>query len=270
VRTERKQRELFTSYHVHSQWSDGTETIAEVIAGAARQPLLEIGISDHLVMPPNREPVPWSIPPHRFEDYLAEIVEAGSGSRIPVRVGVEVDFFPEQMGTILDMLTNRPIDYLIGSVHFVDGFPVDESAAHWEALHPADVDNIWRGYWRRVEEMARTHVFHLAGHLDLPKKFAFQPSQSLDSELCPALDAIRAAGMTIELNTSGWDKPCREAYPSEDILTKAIARGIPIMISADAHRSADLTNHFARAAELLNRLGASRSVRIGSPGMKRE
>jgi histidinol-phosphatase (PHP family) len=262
VTIHRKESPIFTSYHVHSRWSDGSETIAEMVAAAARHQFIEMGISDHLVVPPDEAPISWSIPPSAVREYVAEILDVRSRSTIPVRVGVEVDYFPGQMPVIRELLSDLPIDYLIGSVHFVDGFPVDESASFWEALDPGEVDEVWRGYWHLIEQMAGTGFFQLAAHLDLPKKFGFRPSRNLDSEIGPALDAIARAGMTVEMNTSGWDKPCQEAYPSEAILSQVTARGIPILISADAHRSADLANHFGQAADLLKRLRVSPVVRL--------
>jgi histidinol-phosphatase (PHP family) len=105
--------------------------------------------------------------------------------------------------------------------------------------------------------MAETGLFDLVGHADLPKKFGFAPAVGLDEEIGAALDAIARNGLTVELNTSGWNKPCEEAYPAQGILTSCARRGIPILVTADAHRDAELTQHFDRALAVLNRLGVA-------------
>ncbi|RPI24056.1 MAG: histidinol-phosphatase HisJ family protein [Acidobacteria bacterium] len=217
--------------------------------------VVEIGFSDHLVLaPPATGPVSWSIKPETLPEYVEEVLGVREDCPIPVRLGLEVDYFPGQADIVKGLLGPYPFDYLIGSVHFVDGFAVDESAEDWEKLTEKEVNEVSREYWRRIAAMARTGIFHLAGHLDLPKKFSFRPSQDLRQEIGAALDAIAGAGMTIELNTSGWGKPCRECYPSEPILAQAINRNIPIVVTADAHRKADLTQYYDRAFELLGRL----------------
>jgi histidinol-phosphatase (PHP family) len=244
-----------TSYHVHSSWSDGIDSIHALAAAAHWHNLAEIGLSDHLVLaPPNPGPVSWSIRPESLPEYVEEVCAARETCPTPVRLGLEVDFFPGQAEIVEDLLSPYPIDYLIGSVHFVDGFPVDESSEHWEPLTQAEINEIHRKYWQRVAAMAETGAFQIAGHLDILKKFTFRSSEDLSCEIAAALDSIAAAGMKMELNTSGWGKPCHEAYPSEGILRQAIERSIPIVVTADAHRKADLTQYYDRAFDLLAKL----------------
>ncbi len=244
-----------TSYHIHSSWSDGSDSIPDLAAAAQWHNLTEIGFSDHLVLaPPIPGPVSWSIRPESLPRYVEEVREARESCPIPVRLGLEVDFFPGQDEIVRDLLSPYAFEYLIGSVHFVDGFPVDESREYWEALTQDEVNEIHRKYWQLIAAMAQTGAFQLAGHLDVLKKFAFRPTADLSQEIAIALDSIAAAGMTLELNTSGWGKPCHESYPSEGILREAISRRIPVVVTADAHRKADLTQYYDRAFDLLARL----------------
>ena len=78
----------------------------------------------------------------------------------------------------------------------------------------------------------------------------FLGDQTLDTDR-----AVKAAGMVVELNTSGWAKDCRECYPSEAILRACFAREIPVTVSADAHRASLATANFPRAYDLLARVG---------------
>ena len=65
------------------------------------------------------------------------------------------------------------------------------------------------------------------------------------------LDAVKEVGTAIEINTAGWHKPCKEAYPSPLILREVLQRNIPIVISADAHSVHRVDRDFAMAAEYL-------------------
>jgi histidinol-phosphatase (PHP family) len=249
----------FVSYHCHSRWSDGRNSIAEMIAGAAAAGLLEFGLSDHFVLTPyaDSNAHEWSMPRNgrALADCLADLRAAAVGAPLPVRVGVETDYFPETWRALKADLARLDLDYVIASVHAVDHFPIDTAAIDWQPLTPAEVNRIYRGYWQRIRELAECRLGDIVGHLDLPKKFGVYPSADLSPEIGAALDAIALAGMTVELNTAGWDKPCAAPYPAEELLLQVHRRGIPVMINADAHIPGELTRHYGRAAELLRRIG---------------
>jgi len=254
-----------TSYHTHSRWSDGRVSIAEMIAAATN--LDELGCSDHFVLTPypgETSAETWSLPLDQLAEYVDEVVAAMDAAPLPVRLGLEVDYFPETWEDLPNRLGSYPFDYLIGSVHYVDRFNVDGTAADWKSLSQPQIDAAYEGYWQRIADLASTGLFDFVGHLDLPKKFAFHASDPLGGGALEALDAIQAAGMAIELNTSGWDKPCCEAYPSESLLREARDRQIPVVLTADAHAPAFLERHFERGRELLMAVGYRETVRFRS------
>lgn len=252
-----------TSYHAHSSWSDGQTSIAEMIAAATN--LDELGCSDHYVLTPyprQTSAESWSLPIERVGEYVDEVTAAMDSAPLPVRLGLEVDYFPETWEELPDKLGSFPFDYLIGSVHYVDRFNVDGTIDDWKGLSQQQVDEAYEGYWQRIAGLASTGLFDFVGHLDLPKKFAFYASDPLGGGALEALDAIRAADMAIELNTSGWDKLCAQAYPSETLLREARSRQIPVVLTADAHGPALLERHFERGRELLLAVGYTETVRF--------
>lgn len=257
---------MYTSYHVHSRWSDGNSDIPTLLAAARRIGLDEIGISDHYTLAPGGMTVSWSMPTDRLGEYLAEICAAAAelGEPPVVRYGVEADYFPEQEAALREALAPHHLDYVIGSVHFVDGFPVDESAAFWETLSPGERDEVCRGYWARIAGLARSGLADIVGHIDLTKKFGYRPAADLSAEIGAALDAIAASGMAVEINTAGWHTVAREAYPEPGILRACRKRGIPILINADAHAPAFLTRDFDRAVALARDVGYTHVVRFAA------
>lgn len=246
---------MLTSLHNHTTWSDGQPTIEEMIGGAQRLGITEIGISDHFVMHP-RQVVEWSMPLDAFDDYVAALREAGSGTTdVTLRLGVEADYFPESHDDLRRILARHELDYVIGSVHYIDMFPLDESREHWESLSESEMNGMWRSYWELIRQMAQTGIYDFAGHLDLPKKFGFRPTEDLSEESGAALDAIADAAMAIEINTAGWSLPAHEAYPSPELLKAARLREIPLLINADAHRIDHLSRDFERARDLAREAG---------------
>ena len=252
---------MLTSYHTHTHWSDGRDDLAGMLDGARALGVDELGISDHYVRRPDGVPLDWSMPLDFLPEYVARMREAITASRaVTLRLGTEIDYFPETAEAVSALMARYPFDYLLGAVHFVDDFTVDENADVWEALPPDARDEMWRRYWERVRAMAECGFCDLVAHLDLPKKFGYFPAIDLTAEENAALDAIAAAGMAIELSTAGWVKPVGEAYPSARLLRAARRREIPLAITADAHSAAVLTQHFDRARALAHDAGYTELV----------
>jgi histidinol-phosphatase (PHP family) len=253
---------MLTSYHNHTTWSDGAPTLAAQIQAARAAGLDELGISDHYTLHPSGEEVEWSMPLDLIGDYVLELRSAAAEVRgLTLRIGVEADFFPETVDALRERLAPYPWDYVIGSVHYADAFPIDENSRNWDALTEAQRNETWRLYWKRVRQLAESGVFDFVGHLDLPKKFGHRPTLDLSADSAAALDAIADAGMAIEINTAGWSLPAREGYPSLDLLREARRREIPLLINADAHFPEFLTRDFERARRLARDAGYSELVR---------
>jgi len=258
---------MLINYHNHTRWSDGRATLEEMIAGARAAGLAEFGISDHYAPFPDGRTVDWALPPAFLPEYVARVLAAKEAetSGLVIRLGIEIDFFPETIEATKTVLAQYPFDFLIGSVHFVKPgshfFPIDFAASYWEALSPDEVNTIWRRYWQAICALAESGVCDFIGHLDLPKKFGFLPTTDLTDEVNAALDVIAAAGLAIEINTSGWQKPIAEAYPASPLLRSAHELDIPLLINADAHLPIDAAADFPRARILARDAGYSELVR---------
>jgi histidinol-phosphatase (PHP family) len=247
------------SYHNHTRFSDGKASVADMTRAAESAGLGEVGIADHLTVHPEGKAFKWAMPAARLEEYCAEVRAAAAG--IPVRLGIEADFFPETVEETRTLLARHPFDFVIGSVHFAEGFLFDESRQRWAELSPEECAAKWRLYWERVSGLARSRAFDVMGHLDLPKKFGFWMRGAEQEPAWAALDAMAEAGMALELNTSGWHQPCREPYPSRELLREACRRGIPLIISADAHCPEDVARCFADAAAMAREAGYLQTAR---------
>jgi len=161
--------------------------------------------------------------------------------KIEILLGYEVDYLPGHMddrvlypkGTSCG--ANSNIDYLIGSVHFIEGWGFDnpEFIGKYEEQ---DIDEIWQKYFDTIEEMAKSKLFDIVGHLDLIKVFKFMPKGNINEMATNALLAIKNSGMVLELNMSGYRKPVKEAYPSPSLVKQAYELGIPITFASDAHK----------------------------------
>src|SRR5258708_18255780 len=88
-----------------------------------------LGPSEHIFqMHEARAPLahmPLEGPMLSLATYIAEVQAAGKDLQVEVRLGLEVDFIPEKQEDIQASIQGYPWDYLIGSLHEVDGKPLE-------------------------------------------------------------------------------------------------------------------------------------------------
>lgn len=167
---------------------------------------------------------------------------------INIRLGLEVDYYPGQESIISNKLKSLPLDYCIGSVHSLDAWVFDDPREmdgyrHW------DIDELYGAYYRTLDRAAACGLFDIIGHLDVIKVFGYRPSSDATALAEPALQAIAASGLCIEINTNGLYKPAAEQYPALGILDRCFDLGIPVTLSSDAHQAADAGRDIALAAQ---------------------
>lgn len=252
---------MLADYHTHTPLCQHAVGTPEgYIDAALAAGLDEFGISDHAPQTP--EPYDdWRMNEADFPEYFDWIARARTHAdgRIPVRAGMECDWIPGNHDWIENLAGRYDWDYLIGSVHYLDGWDFDNPKwiNHWGEV---DLEHLWARYWQAYAEMAGTGLFDILGHPDLVKKFGLYPPGDLTRFYAPAVEAIAASGTAIEINTAGWYKPCEEAYPAPGFLQLAAKAGIPIVISSDAHAPEEVARDFPLALDLAQQMGFTSTV----------
>ena len=205
--------------------------IDEYIEAAIKSGTKQFGFSDHAPMDFD--------PKYRmaFSDmsaYEKDVLDAKEKykDKIEILLGYEVDYLKEHMD---ERVLNADVDYLIGSVHFIEGWGFD-NPEFIGRYKDQDIDEIWQKYFDTIKEMAKSKLFDIVGHLDLIKVFKFMPNKNINEMAKGALEAIKEADMTLELNVAGYRKPIGEAYPSPSLLKQAYELGVPITFASDAHK----------------------------------
>ncbi|WP_345970628.1 histidinol-phosphatase HisJ family protein [Sulfurimonas sp. HSL1-6] len=217
--------------HNHTSLCNHAEgSVDEYVAAAIAAGIDVFGFSDHAPM--DFDPK-YRMKFEEMEQYHGMVMDAREKyeGKIDILFGYEVDYLEGHMDT---RVLSADVDYLIGSVHFLDEWGFDNPEFIGQYEHE-DIDVIWERYFKQVETMAKSGLFDIVGHLDLIKVFKFMPKRDIVSIAAPALDAVAAAGMTMEINVAGYRKPVAEAYPSPDLLRAAFERGIPVTFGSDAH-----------------------------------
>jgi histidinol-phosphatase (PHP family) len=248
---------MLLDYHMHTTYSDGRRDLDEYVAEAEKKKIDEIGFSDHIYL----EKRQWSMDHANLPKYVEYIRTLRGKSSISIKTGLEVDFIPDQMDSLMHLIKQGSPDYLIGSVHHI-GYWLLDSEREIEEWKKRNVDQVYTQYFGLVQTMAETRLFDIVGHLDLVKKFGHRPRSDLTDLMLRTVKTIGKSGMCIEINTSGLRKPCHEIYPSERLLKMCFDHGIPITFGSDAHSPEDVGNGFAQAVALVRRVGYDEITRF--------
>jgi len=217
--------------HNHTtRCNHATGSIDAYIRHAIEQEIKIYGFSEHAPMDFDEG---YRLGFQEMEAYQNDILTAREHyeKEIDIRLGYEVDWLPGHMD---ERVLGAEVDYLIGSVHFINKWSFDnpEFIGGWEER---DIDEIWQAYFEAVTEMAKSDLFDIVGHLDLIKVFKYLPKKEIRVLAKEALLAIKDADMVLEINAAGLRKPIAEIYPSIPLIQEAYALNIPITFGSDAH-----------------------------------
>jgi histidinol-phosphatase (PHP family) len=191
----------------------------------------------------------WSIPyqsercVYDLEPYVQAVVDARTRG-LPVKLGLEVDYVAGREEETRALLAPYPWDYLLGSVHYVDGLAVDGEPRLLDAV---GVKEAWRRYFERLEAAARSGLFDSLSHPDLVKIFG----ERTEFDYGPVADTIAESGVAVEVSTAGLRKPVGEMYPHPELLAACRERDVPVTLASDAHSPDLVGRDFDRAVRLL-------------------
>lgn len=230
------------------------------------------GFADHLPYPPGFiEPEPdCTILPERFPDYMASVNALRRITRrgMSILVGVEVDHISEYVEWTARTVSDLEIDYAIGSIHTLRGMAVDYNRPELEALvrKCGGRDAFLADYFAQLRRMVEGGWAHVIGHLDIYKKFDGDGTMFPRDEARPFVEDFldylaaipKARRPVLEINTAGYSKECREAYPAEEIVRSAASRGIEFTLGSDSHAPDQVNRNCAQATDLLRRCGVRR------------
>jgi len=236
----------------------------EYVEAAIAAGLREIGFADHIPMywlPPERRAPDTAMAMEELEAYVEDVLRLRSRyPEIPIRLGIEADFIPGYEEELARLLQPYPWDYVIGSVHFIGDWNFD----HPDYVHRYaewDIDELYLQFFRLEMLAARSGLFDIMAHLDVVKKFGHRATRDLSETYAEVARVMAEAGVTVEISTAGWRKPVGEPYPAPPLLKELCQRGVPLILSSDAHRPAEVGWGFDRAAALAREVGATHLAR---------
>ncbi len=242
-------------YHMHSILSDGQDSYEDMIRTAISKGMDEIGFSDHVCL----KPVNWAI---RMEDIpvmTTQILDLKLKyeDQIQLRYGIEVDYFPGYEDPLRDLIESIPVDYVIGSVHFIGDWNFDTDRSLYGKWSN---DKLYEMYFELVQQAAQSGLFDIIGHIDIIKKFRVYPESSQDTLFEDTIKIVKANNLVVELNTGGMDRPCAEFTPGSKLLEMCYNHHVPVTLASDAHRADQIARYYESATSLLSHIGYTEIV----------
>lgn len=192
----------------------------------------------------------WTDEPHReLADHTVEFVQAdrnlslaayvdavvaAKDRGLPVKLGLEIDFFPDTIGAVSELIAPYPWDFLIGSVHWIGGWAIDASSSlfGWDLK---GLEWTWQAYFDLATELAGSGAVDVLAHVDLPKKYGKRLPREPVDRYDEVVEAAARSGTAVEVSSQGLRRPAAEVYPSPEFLARFHAAGVGITLASDAH-----------------------------------
>lgn len=238
-------------YHVHTSLCDHAQgTMEAYIQRAVDLGLADICFLDHLTMRPSENSL--SMAPEEIGLYFQALQRLRQRYKgvINVKIGLEVDFNPQKIDFVQTIVNSFAFDVVGGALHFPGGLDIVSSNAARKHGR-LDPDYVCSLYFEHLYNMLAYDYFDVICHFDLVKKFGYKSVCSADNDIDAVIAAIKTKNLAVEINTSGYNHAPRETYPSLDIINRCYQHGIQITLGSDAHRPADVGQHYKKVLPLL-------------------
>ena len=238
-------------FHMHTRGSfDGHDTGLEMALAAKAAGLKEICFTDHLDYDPLGK---MGVLAFDTQEYNAEYDKLEVPGLI-IRRGMEFGMAHDNREQFKLDLQRRPFDFVLGSIHFVDGLDVYYED-YWQGK------TVFQAERRYLEETLNCVSIHddfdVLAHLTYvakphchpaPRPVPFDEHREVIEEI---LKVLVAKGKGMELNTSGMDR-CGGFLPTRDIFLRFKELGGEIVtVGSDSHRQNRVGQYCFDACQLL-------------------
>lgn len=252
--------------HCHNAFSSDAAGTVEELARAARERGVEVLCLTNHVERLVEDGVTWVFDADEAAARLTACREEIERCRatvpgVEVLFGAELEYRPEWREGLERLGVALPFDFLLGSVHVVDGLQISGGPEVERAFTGRAEQLIYRAYFERVLEMVRWGSFDVVAHLDIVKRFGAAYYGPLEPSLYaePLGEIFRECarrGIGVEVNASGLVAPCAETMPGRELLARAREAGVPfVTLGTDGHAPHQVDRGLEEAERTARRAG---------------
>ncbi len=237
-------------FHIHSNTSlDNKNLIREIYKTAEEKGLRCICITNHHEF---RDTSSYGLT--LSEEQIRECREEISGlhGKTQALFGVEMGYDESSEEDIRSFLRKNKFDFVIGSVHFVEGLAVSDSKNRGR-FSPAALDE----YFRLLKKAIAFGEFDVIGHIDVFVKTLRHPDfEALKPRWEEVADLLLRHKTGFEVNTSRGLQVADSFYPHPKVIELFVQKGIrTITYGSDSHSYDRIGHNYDKVVALLRSLG---------------
>lgn len=247
-----------TDLHTHTHFSKDSKTDMELhVKGAIEKGVTHLAITDHVefsLKDPSKDEIPDTLA------YFAEIeaMQKHYGNQIQIYKGAEIGMQAMALDRFRNHVSSAAFDFIIGSIHVVDGRNMYTKADGSEKTPLEVVKDYFFNY---CECALALDDYSVLGHLDLFYRYRPYIREVQYSAYAKYVDELLriviSKGKGIELNLAGRYSYGMSGFnPSTAILARYKELGGRILtIGSDAHRVSNIALMYDDAIYELRKLG---------------
>lgn len=261
-----------SNYHSHCTFCDGRSNPESFIKFAISQGFRAYGFSSHSPLPFETF---WNMPKDDMPEYLMEIERLKEKYReeIEIYVGLEIDFLNETYNASIPFFSQLPLDYRIGSIHFLPiALPLEERnmvcidgsyrdfQKSVDTYYQGEIRLLVAHYFQSIQKMVEIGGFDIVGHMDKIymnghrcSDFVFE-ADWYQKPFNDSLQLIAEKELMMEINTKNLLKR-KQTYPHTDYLHRLLELNIPVMVNSDCHYPDLVNDGRAEAFQILKEVG---------------
>jgi Histidinol phosphatase and related hydrolases of the PHP family len=187
-----------------------------------------------------------------ISDYM-NLVETVRKESFPVEIkfGLEMCYFQHAEDFTYAQTKDLGLDFLVGSVHFIDDFAFDHTAEHWENV---DVDKTFCRNFEIAENLAKSGLYSGIAHPDCVKLFGHSPSFPLEESYDNLAKQLAKKNMYAEMNSGCYRRANCEIGMAKGMIKAMRRHGVKIVTASDAHCPEDVGMNIKQMEELLSEI----------------
>lgn len=227
---------MIANYHTHTyRCHHAVGADREYVEYAILRGLKVLGFSDHVPMRfADGHVSNFRVPLGQLEDYVQSVLSLRDEFKgdIDVRLGFEMEYYPDTFEDTLTLLKPYPVDYLLLAGHFNDS----REAVYNPAM--AQDAAALRTYVDRIVAGMETGAFTYVAHPDL---FYFEgPEKVYRQEMTRLCETAKALDIPLEINVLGLRTG--RCYPNERFWPIVKELGCRAVLGCDAHDPRDVAD----------------------------
>lgn len=176
-----------------------------------------------------------------FVELISDAKKEWAAKGVELKLGIEADYFVGGETELAAILDNYAFDYVIGSVHFYEGWGFDNPALQHKFTQ-YDLNDLYANHFETVKTAAASGLFDFIAHLDNLKAFNYRPDEeTLLPHYRDVAQTLAQHQVATEVNPGLYYRyPVKEMCPSPMFLKILIEEGVQFTTSSDAHFPNDI------------------------------